>query len=229
MLGDLDLLRHADRKMAAANPHGRALAGHPHRGSQRHLDSLGSGLADHQVVLAADGRGDRLIHLVAADPERRAVGKAAQRQHRDLSRAASDVDDHGAHRLGNGKARADRRRHRLLDQPHLGRAGVGGGVADRPALHRRRARGDADDDLGKRGKRDWAAVRLVDEVLDHLLGDVEIGDDPVAQRPDRLDVVGCLAHHQLGGAPTALTRRMPSTVSSATTEGSLSTMPLPLA
>jgi hypothetical protein len=43
-------------------------------------------------------------------------------------------------------------------------------------------------------------MRLVDEVLDHLLGDVDVGDHAVAQRPDGLDVVGRLAHHQLGVA-----------------------------
>src|SRR5688572_31656190 len=39
---------------------------------------------------------------------------------------------------------------------------------------------------------------LVDEVLDHLLGDIDVGDDSVAQRPDGLDLVRGLAHHQLG-------------------------------
>ena len=41
-------------------------------------------------------------------------------------------------------------------------------------------------------------MHLVDEVLDHLLGDVDVGDDAVAQRADGLDLVGRLAHHQLG-------------------------------
>ena len=50
---------------------------------------------------------------------------------------------------------------------------------------------------GQRGKR-RLAVHLLDEMLDHLLGDVDVGDDAVAQRPDRLDLVGGLAHHQLG-------------------------------
>ena len=41
-------------------------------------------------------------------------------------------------------------------------------------------------------------MRLADEMLDHLLGDLEVGDDPGAQRADGLDVAGRLAHHQLG-------------------------------
>jgi len=41
-------------------------------------------------------------------------------------------------------------------------------------------------------------VDLVDEVLDHLLGHVEVADDPVAQRPDRDDVGRRPADHPLG-------------------------------
>ena len=41
-------------------------------------------------------------------------------------------------------------------------------------------------------------MHLVDEMLDHLLGDIDVGDHAIAQRPDRLDLVGGLAHHQLG-------------------------------
>jgi hypothetical protein len=40
-------------------------------------------------------------------------------------------------------------------------------------------------------------VYLGDEVLDHLFGDIDVGDDAVAQRADRFDAVGGLAHHQL--------------------------------
>ena len=71
-------------------------------------------------------------------------------------------------------------------------------------------------------------MRLVDEMLDHLLGDLEVGDHPVAHRPDRAHVVGRLAHHQLGVvADRADALRTPFIVSIATTEGSLGTMPLP--
>ena len=41
-------------------------------------------------------------------------------------------------------------------------------------------------------------MHLADEVLDHLLGDFEVGDDAVAQRPDGGDVAGRAAEHQLG-------------------------------
>ena len=41
-------------------------------------------------------------------------------------------------------------------------------------------------------------MHLADEVLDHLLGDFEVGDDAVAHRADRLDVAGRAAQHHLG-------------------------------
>ena len=50
-----------------------------------------------------------------------------------------------------------------------------------------------------RGPRDQAdpVVHLVHEVLDHLLGDVEVADDPVAERADRDDRGGRPADHPL--------------------------------
>jgi len=57
--------------------------------------------------------------------------------------------------------------------------------------------GDADDDARTREQRD-AVVHLVDEVLEHVLGDVEVADDAVLQRPDRDDVLRRAAEHPLG-------------------------------
>ncbi len=41
-------------------------------------------------------------------------------------------------------------------------------------------------------------VHLLDEVAEHLLGDVEVGDDAVLQRADRGDGAGGAADHALG-------------------------------
>jgi hypothetical protein len=40
-------------------------------------------------------------------------------------------------------------------------------------------------------------MHLADEVLDHLFGDFDVGDDAVAQGTDRFDAVRGLAHHHL--------------------------------
>ena len=46
-----------------------------------------------------------------------------------------------------------------------------------------------------------ALVHLVDEVAQHLLADLEVGDDAVLQRPDGLDVARRAADHALGLEP----------------------------
>ena len=78
-----------------------------------------------------------------------------------------------------------------------------------------------------RGRADVAVVRLLDEVGQHLLGDLEIGDDAVLHRFDRHDVARRPAEHLLGvpanGFDAAVDLLM------ATIDGSLTTMPLPRA
>ncbi len=41
-------------------------------------------------------------------------------------------------------------------------------------------------------------MHLADEMLDHLLRHLEIGDDAVAHGPDGLDIAGGAAQHHLG-------------------------------
>jgi hypothetical protein len=54
--------------------------------------------------------------------------------------------------------------------------------------------GHAYDDL--RGGEAASVVHLADEMLDHFLRHLEIGDDAVAQRPDRVNVARGAADHQ---------------------------------
>jgi hypothetical protein len=54
------------------------------------------------------------------------------------------------------------------------------------------------------GREQRARVHHLDELLDHLLGDHEVGDDAVLHRADRLDVAGHLAQHGLGLAADGL-------------------------
>ena len=46
----------------------------------------------------------------------------------------------------------------------------------------------------------------LDELLEHLLGDGEIGNDAIFHGPDRLDVAGHLAQHRLGFLADGLDR-----------------------
>ena len=41
-------------------------------------------------------------------------------------------------------------------------------------------------------------MHLANEMLDHFLGDFDVGNDAVAQGADGLDAVGGFAHHHLG-------------------------------
>ena len=49
--------------------------------------------------------------------------------------------------------------------------------------------------------REAVLVHLLDEVPEHLLGDVEVGDHAVLERPDRADRPGRAPEHPLGLEP----------------------------
>jgi hypothetical protein len=136
--------------------------------------------------------------------------------------AAADVDDHVARRLGDRQAGADRRHHRLLDEIDLGGAGAHRRVLDRALLDLRDLRRHADDDA--RVDVHLAPVRLLDEVLEHALGDFEVGDHAVLHRPDRLDVAGVRPSISFASLPTASIRLVSLLMT--TIDGSRTTMPL---
>ena len=95
-----------------------------------------------------------------------------------------------------GRPGADGRGHGLLDDVgRLAGAGVLGRLLHGPLLDPGDARRHADDHAGLHPP---AAVHLVDEVAQHLLADLEVGDDAVLQRPDGLDVRRRAADHALG-------------------------------
>ena len=191
------------------------------------LDDFGGPLADQQVVLALDVLDDGLVHLVAGHPHGPAVDDAGQGDDRHLGRAAADVDDHVAGRFGDRKPGADRRGHGLFDQEDLPRPGRLRGFAHRALLHLGDPRRNGDDDA--RPDEGPPVVHLVDEVPQHGLGDFEVGDDPVAHRSDGHDAARGSAQHFFGldaHRQHAFFARW--LVLTATTEGSLSTMPLPL-
>jgi hypothetical protein len=98
-------------------------------------------------------------------------------------------------RLADRQPGADRGGHRLLDQVGLAGARRQARLLDRALLDAGHAGGDADHDPRMRPA---VLVHLLDEVAQHLLGDVEVGDDPVLQRPDGGDGAGRAAEHALG-------------------------------
>ena len=81
-----------------------------------------------------------------------------------------------------GQPGADRGGHRLLDDVDPAGAGLVAGLLDRPLLDGGDAARHADDHprLGEVA----AAVHLLDEEPQHLLGRLEVGDHAVLERPD---------------------------------------------
>ena len=167
--------------------------------AEGHLHLLGGALPQHQGVLLLHPRDDRLVEVVAGRADAHAGDDAAEADHGDLGGAAADVDDHVAGRLVDGQPGADRGRHRLLDDVDLAGAGLVAGLLDRALLHRGDAAGHADDHAGLGEVA--TPVHLLDEVAQHLLGRLEVGDDAVLERPDGGDVVGGAADHALGLVP----------------------------
>src|ERR1019366_2698225 len=161
------------------------------------LDHLRRRLADQHAVVAPDVVDDPFVELVAADANAALVDHAAERDDADFRRAATDVDDHRAAGFAHRQAGADRRGHRLLDEIDLRGSGTERRFADGAALDLGRSAGHADDDPRARPEhRAW--MDHLDELLQHLLGDGEVGDDAVLHRPDGFDVAGHLAEHRLG-------------------------------
>ena len=95
-----------------------------------------------------------------------------------------------------GKPRADGRHHGLLHQVHFARLGAIRRIDDGALFHLRDFAGHADHDA--RMHQHLAAVRLLNEVIQHALGDFEVGDDAVFHGPDGDDVAGRAAQHFLG-------------------------------
>ena len=142
------------------------------------LDLFGRALADPQVVFAFDPVANRLVELVAADPERARDDDPVERDHRDFGRAAANVDDHIAGRIGHGHASANRGGQRLADQVGSAGSRIERRVANRASFDAGDASGHADHDLGANQRE--AAAGLIDEVAEHFLGDDVIGDHTVA-------------------------------------------------
>ncbi len=97
-----------------------------------------------------------------------------------------------------GRPGADSGGHGLFDEVALAGAGVEGGVVDGALLDLGDAAGDADDDARARDAEAVALVHGADEVVEHALGDVEVGDDAVLEGADGDDVGRGAADHALG-------------------------------
>ena len=114
----------------------------------------------------------------------------------DVGGASADIHHHVAGGFGNGKTRADGRHHGLFHQVHFAGLGAISRIDDRAFFHL----GDfaRHADYNSRMHQNFAAVRLLNEIIQHALGDFEIGDDAVFHGTDRHDISRRAAEHLLG-------------------------------
>ena len=85
---------------------------------------------------------------------------------------------------------------RFFDQVHFAGLGAIRAVLHRAALDLRDLRRHTDDDA--RADEALAAMRLLDEVAEHLLGGLEVGDHAVPHRADGGDAAGRPPEHLFG-------------------------------
>ena len=103
-----------------------------------------------------------------------------------------------ADRVRDREPRTDGGRHRLLDQVDGARACRAGRLVDRAPLHIGDPARHAEHDPREGEAR---AARPGDEMAQHLLGHLEVGDHAVAQRPRRADRRGRAPDHPLRLGP----------------------------
>ena len=191
---DDDVLGQAVHEVTALDLHG-------HFGVQRiggadlDLDLLCGALTDQQVVLALDEGDDGLIEHITCHAHAAGGHDAAQRDHSDLSRSAADIHDHAAGRLADGQARTDGCCHGFLNDGHLTGTGLQGSFAHSAALHLGNAGRDADDHAGA-GEHAVAAC-LLEEIFQHVGGDVKVSDHAILQRTHSHDAAGGTANDSL--------------------------------
>ena len=158
-------------------------SGSRERGAEGHLDLLGGALPsmrEYSFFIQAMIAWSRSSPAVRMD---RLVTMPPRRDHGDLGGAAADVDDHVAGGLVDRQPGADRGGHRLLDDVDPARAGLVAASLTARCSTAVIPLGTQIDQprLGEVA----AAVHLLDEVAQHLLGRLEVGDHAVLQRPDR--------------------------------------------
>ena len=175
-------------------------------------------------MLAPHVAHDGLVHGVAGDPERARLHHVALGEHGDVGGAAADVDHHERRRPVDRQPRAQRGRHRLLDQVDLARARRDRRLVDRAPLDRRGAGRHADQDARPAEAQHGLGAR--DELAQHLLGGDEVGDDAVAHGPHELDAAraSCPAW-PWPCRPDGQHLALPPRTCTATTEGSSMTRP----
>src|SRR5262249_6555819 len=160
------------------------------------LDLFGRALSDQQVVLAFQVIHDGFIHLITRHPDGTRIHDAREGNDGDIGRSAANIDHHVSTWFRNGKAGSNGCHHRLFYQVNLARLCAVSRVHDGALFYLGNFRRDTNHDA--RMHHHLAVVRLLNEVVQHLLGDLEVGDYTVFHRLDGHDIAGRAAQHLFG-------------------------------
>ena len=169
----------------------------PAADAQLHLQAGGRLLAEDQPEFGPGRVYDRVVHGVAGQPQRLGPDHPRARDHCDLGGPAAHVHHERTRARRQVDACPRGRGDRLVHQPdHRTRPSRFEGGGHRPAFHPRRAAGHCDQ--CPRPQRTRVPGGPVQEPVEHERGRVQVGDDPVPQRVDDLDVLRFLARQRVG-------------------------------
>eukprot|EP00043_Microstomoeca_roanoka_P023785 m.259418 g.259418 ORF g.259418 m.259418 type:complete len:316 (-) comp35303_c0_seq1:250-1197(-) len=184
-LVDFQLFRHAIHQVTSLDDHcvTNTVFRHQSRADLL-LDTLSRGFTNEKVVIAANITDQRLVHLVSAHAHTGCEHNTRKRKHGYLGGTAAYINHHGALWLCHRQAGANCRGHRLINQIHLTGTSLFSRFLYGLALHRCGTTGYTHNNLRARKR---AVVDLLDKMLDHLLGNMEIGNHTVPQRANGLN------------------------------------------
>ena len=165
-------------------------------GAHAHFDFFSGALTDEKIVGPLHVVHHGGVELVAGHADGFRKHDAVERNDGDLGGAAADVHDHIGGRFVDRETDADGGGHGLGDRDDVAGTGVEGGVLDGALFHLGDAGGNRDDDAGRSAER--ATRYFANEVTEHRLGDVEIGDHAVFHGADGGDIAGGAAEHLFG-------------------------------
>src|SRR5690606_4579684 len=167
--------------------------------SYLYLYGLGGTLPHIEFVLGPHIIDDVVGEDIPGDFHGFVTDDPSQGDHGDLGGPAPYVHDHVPLGLHDIQADADGGGHGFVDQINLLAVDPFGGFPYRPHFHFGDPRGDADYHAKRRGEPFFLQGRdILDEHIDHLFRGIEVGDDPVLERPNGLNVLMGLSLHHTG-------------------------------
>ena len=160
------------------------------------LDTLGGGFTDQRAVFLANESHNRFVETVATDTHGLGIDHAVQGNQGNLGGTTTNIHHHGAARFLYRQTGTNGRSHGLFNQIDIAGPGAVGGILDSPTLHLGGFAGHAHQHAGRR-REEAGVVDLLDKVLEHFLGDIEVSDHPILHGTDGGNVAGSTAQHTL--------------------------------